>query len=102
MICGLGKVIYDYLDSSLRPTIEAISVMVKNIFQKVAGSWNTKMPTSTVPTAPMRVHTGYAMPMGSVCVALASSAMLTPEKITKPPIHSHHSVPMTDFARPRQ
>lgn len=92
----------DYFDSNLRPTIEAISVTVKNIFQKVAGSWKTKMPTNTVPTAPIPVHTGYAMPMGSVCVALASSAMLTTEKMTKPPIHSHHSIPTTDFALPRQ
>ena len=37
---------------------EAISVNVKNRRQKVAGSLNTKMPISTVPTAPMPVQMG--------------------------------------------
>ncbi len=38
--------------------------------QKVAGSLNMKIPTSTVPTAPIPVHTAYAVPIGSVSVAL--------------------------------
>lgn len=35
------------------------------------GSRNTNMPMITAPTAPIRVHTGYAVPKGIVCVALA-------------------------------
>ena len=45
-------------DNAFSPMIEAMSVVMKNKRQKVAGSWNTKIPTSTVPTAPMPVHTG--------------------------------------------
>lgn len=56
----------------------------------------------TVPTAPMPVQTGYAVPMGSVCVALASRAMLSMLKHIKPPIHAHHSMPSVSLALPRQ
>ena len=35
----------------------SISVMMKNKRQKVAGSLKNMMPTSTVPTAPIPVHT---------------------------------------------
>ena len=42
----------------LSPTIERISVLRKNTLQKVAGSWKTKMPNNTAPTAPMPVQTG--------------------------------------------
>ena len=38
--------------------IEAISVNVNSILQKVTGSWKKKIPTSTVPTALIPVHTG--------------------------------------------
>lgn len=56
----------------------------------------------TVPTAPMPVQTGYAVPMGSVCVALASRAILSMLKHIKPPIHAHHSMPSVSLALPRQ
>ena len=36
----------------------AMSVVRKNTRQNVAGSRNTKIPTSTAPMAPMPVHTG--------------------------------------------
>ncbi|GEM_PF-5800086 len=38
--------------------IEQMSVVMKNRRQNVAGSWKNTMPTITVPTAPMPVHTG--------------------------------------------
>ena len=89
-------------DSTFNPTIEAINVKVKNMRQKVTGSWKKNIPARTVPTAPIPVHTGYAIPIGRVCVAFASSDILMTENNRNPPIHSHHSRPSTDFARPRQ
>ena len=86
----------------LSPTIEEMSRVMKNNLQKVAGSPKKRMPTMTVPTAPMPVQTGYAVPMGSVCVALASRAMLSMLKHIKPPIHAHHSMPSVSLALPRQ
>ena len=56
---------------SFNPIIDPIRVVKKNNLQKVAGSRNMKIPTSTAPTAPIPVHTGYAVPNGIVCVALA-------------------------------
>jgi len=82
--------------------MEAISVVMKKRRQKVAGSWKKMMPTSTVPTAPMPVHTGYAVPMGSVCVALASNHMLTAVNARNPPIHSQYARPTASLALPRQ
>lgn len=38
--------------------IEVISVNVNSILQKVTCSWKKKIPTSTVPSAPIPVHTG--------------------------------------------
>lgn len=51
---------------NLRPTIDNIKVVMKNNRQNVAGSLKNRMPTMTVPTAPIPVHTGYAVPMGMV------------------------------------
>ena len=42
----------------LSPTMDAMSVVMKNKRQKVADSLKKKIPTSTVPTAPMPVQTG--------------------------------------------
>ena len=79
-----------------------MSVTIKNSRQKVAGSWKTRMPMITVPTAPIPVQTGYAVPSGIVCVTLANRPMLINENARKPPIQHHHSAPATDLARPRQ
>ena len=68
--------------------MEMMRVVMKNRRQKVAGSWKKRMPMSTVPTAPMPVHTGYAMLMGRVWVAFANSHMLAMVNSRKPPIHS--------------
>jgi hypothetical protein len=43
----------------------------------VAASPNSAMPRITVPTAPMPVHTAYAVPTGSVRIAHPSSTTLT-------------------------
>lgn len=64
--------------------MEPMSVTMKNTRQKVAGSPNSHMPTIAVPTAPMPVHTAYAVPMGKVCVAFTSSAMLAIRATRKP------------------
>jgi hypothetical protein len=37
--------------------MEAMSVKRKKILRKVAGSLKTRIPASTVPAAPMPVHT---------------------------------------------
>ena len=48
--------------------MEIISVLRKKILQKLAGSLNTKMPRTTVPTAPIPAQTAYAVPVGIGCV----------------------------------
>lgn len=45
------------VDTVFNPTIEPIRVMRKSIRKRPAGSLNTHIPISTVPTAPMPVHT---------------------------------------------
>ncbi len=37
--------------------MDETSVKIKNKRPKVAGSWKKKIPTKTVPTAPIPVHT---------------------------------------------
>ncbi len=49
--------LYQCEETVFSPMIEPISVVMKNILQKFAGSLNTNIPTSTVPTAPIPVHT---------------------------------------------
>ena len=65
--------------------IENIKVLIKKMRQKVAGSLNIKMPTSTLPTAPMPVQTAYAVPMGKTFVAFISKIMLIAQQIKNPP-----------------
>lgn len=52
------------------------SVVIKKSLQNVAGSLNTRMPIRTVPTAPIPVHTGYAVPTGIVLTAFARNNIL--------------------------
>lgn len=87
---------------SLRPIIEIISVDMKNSLQNVAGSLKHNMPTITVPTAPMPVHTGYAVPIGIVCTAFARSVMLRVRHARNPRPQRHHGVPDNPFILPRQ
>lgn len=82
--------------------IDAISVLKKKILQNVAGSLKTKIPTKTVPTAPMPVQTAYAVPMGKTCVALYNKTILI-ERLTKNPSnHKFEMVPEVSLAFPRQ
>lgn len=76
-------------DTNFKPTIESISVAMKNNLQNSAGSLKTTIPTNTVPTAPTPVQTAYAVPIGNVCVALYKRNMLI-ERLTAKP--SHHKV----------
>lgn len=82
--------------------IDDTNVNMKNNLQKVAGSWKKNMPTNTVPTAPIPVHTAYAVPIGRLCEAFASNTILMIVKTRNPAIHPHQGRPSTDFARPRQ
>ena len=81
--------------------IEPMSVVRKNSLQNVAGSWNMNIPTTTAPTAPMPVHTGYAVPNGIVCLALARSTALSTYSKANAAIQVHHSVPVTPLAFPK-
>ena len=53
-------------EAAFRPTIDPISVIRKNILQKLAGSLKKKIPTIAVPAAPIPVQTAYAVPIGRV------------------------------------
>ena len=75
---------------------------MKNRRRNEAGSLKNMMPRSTVPTAPMPVHTGYAVPIGRLWTAFASRIMLNDRQIMKPAPHNHHAVPETSFIFPRQ
>ena len=62
--CPVCRTMTDFLqgrcqcDTILSPTTEAISVAMKNRRRNDTGSWKNTMPSNTVPTAPMPVHTG--------------------------------------------
>lgn len=44
-------------ETIFNPMIDETNVKMKNNLQNVAASWKKNMPTNTVPTAPMPVHT---------------------------------------------
>ncbi len=67
--------------------MEIINVLMKKILQNEAGSFKKKMPSSTVQTAPMPVQIGYAVPIGSVCTALANNIMLSASDTINPASH---------------
>ena len=75
---------------------------MKNTRQKSAGSLKNNIPISTVPTAPIPVHTAYAVPKGRVCVAFIRSAMEANKQRIKPPYHIYVVDPVASFALPRQ
>ena len=81
--------------------IETISVVRKNNLQNVAGSRKINIPTSTAPTAPMPVHTQYAVPSEMVSVAFASKTALRTYSIPKAVIQLHQSLE-APFALPKQ
>ena len=82
--------------------MDIISVVIKNILPNVAGSLNTIIPKTAVPTAPIPVHTAYAVPMGKVCVAFTSNTILITNAIKKPKYHKTASLPVVSLALPRQ
>src|SRR5690606_33496054 len=90
-----------WAETAFRPTMDPMRVVIKTNRHNVAGSLKKIMPTSTVPTAPMPVHTAYAVPSGSVCVALTSKAMLAVRHTRKLPYHQNASMPVDAFALPR-
>ena len=92
----------NYCETNFNPTIEVIRVTIKNNLQKSAGSLKNIMPTIAVPTAPIPVHTAYAVPIGKVCVALYNNNMLSVRLIKKPITHIVDIIPLVIFALPRQ
>ena len=76
--------------------------MIKKTLQKDAGSLKTKIPTKTVPAAPIPVHTAYAVPIGKLCVAFISNPMLIQSAMTNPAYHTYITFPVVSFAFPRQ
>src|SRR3954471_523113 len=82
--------------------MDVISVIRKKIFQKSAGSLNTKIPIKAVPMAPIPVQTAYAVPIGSVCVALINNNILMVNETKNPPYHRYISLPVVSFAFPKQ
>ncbi len=87
---------------SFNPIIEIIRVEIKNNLQKLDGSLKKRIPTITVPTAPIPVQTGYAVPIGIVCTAFANSVMLRVRHTMNPNPQRHHGVPDNPFILPRQ
>ena len=85
-----------------RPTTDAIRVKMKNSLQNEAGSLNTKIPTMTVPTAPIPVQTGYAVPRGMVFVAFVSSTMLRKHRKRNAAYHNAALFPVSILPFPRQ
>lgn len=82
--------------------IERISVVMKKIRQKVAGSLKNTIPIITAPTAPMPVHTGYTVPIGIFSAAFAIRNMLS-DNVTRNPTHQPvSSMPVAVFVLPRQ
>ena len=75
---------------------------MKNIRQKFVGSLKIKIPTRTVPTAPIPVHTAYAVPIGNVCDALNNKNILIARHTKKPSSHNIVVAPVLSLALPKQ
>lgn len=78
-----------------------MSVEMKNTRQKLEGSLNKKIPTKTVPTAPIPVQTAYAVPIGKPSVAFINSPILITRDTTKPKYQRYISVPLVSFVFPK-
>lgn len=89
-------------ETAFNPTIDAISVVIKNKRKKVAGSLKKMIPTNTLPTAPIPVQTAYAVPMGRDCVALINNDILIVNAIRNKVYHIMASLPTASFAFPKQ
>lgn len=82
--------------------MDPIRVTIKNNLQKLSGSLKNRIPTITVPTAPIPVHTAYAVPIGKVCVAFIKSNILMVKAIKNPAYHPYMVIPDVAFALPKQ
>ncbi len=79
-----------------------MSVNIKNILQKVAGSLNSKIPIIALPIAPIPVQTAYAVPMGNSLVAFTNKTILMVRQIKNPPYQNTEVLPVVSFALPKQ
>ncbi len=82
--------------------IDIINVLMKKTRQKVAGSLKIKIPTSTLPTAPIPVQTAYAVPIGSSLVTFTSKTMLIVRQTKNPAYQKIIVFPDDSLAFPRQ
>ena len=80
-------------ETNFNPTIEPNKVTMKKIRAKPADSPKTKIPSNTVPRAPTPVQIAYAVPIGSVCTALARKPILNTVARPHPPLQSYRSAP---------
>lgn len=90
------------METNFKPTIDKMRVDIKNTLQKSTDSLNIKIPTKTVPTAPIPVQTAYAVPIGNVSVAFIKSNMLMLKHRTNPMYHQVAAIPVAYFALPKQ
>ena len=74
---------------------------MKNMRQKSAGSLKNKIPIKAVPTAPIPVHTAYAVPIGSFCVAFTRRIILTARHSRNPAYHPMAVEPLLSLAFPK-
>ena len=66
------------------------------------GSLNTRIPMITVPTAPIPVHTGYAVPRGIVLVALVRRNILKRQSTANAVYQNAALFPFVRLPLPRQ
>jgi hypothetical protein len=88
--------------TTFNPMIDIINVLMKKTRQKVAGSLKIKIPTSTLPTAPIPVQTAYAVPIGSSLVTFTSKTMLIVRHTKNPAYQKIMVFPDDSLALPRQ
>lgn len=81
--------------------IDIIKVLMKKTRQKVAGSLKIKIPTSTLPTAPIPVQTAYAVPIGSSFVTFTSKTILIVRQTKNPAYQKIIVFPDDSLAFPR-
>ncbi len=86
---------------NFNPIIDPIKVVRKNIRHKFTGSLKKIIPIITVPTAPIPVHTAYAVPIGKCSKDLIKKYILATMQIAKEVYHKYISLPVVSFALPK-
>jgi hypothetical protein len=94
--------LYTYSDTYLRPIIDKIRVVRKNIRHICIGSLKNRIPMSAVPAAPIPVHTAYAVPRGKTSVALYNRYILKLTQTKNPNSQKKAVLPLLSFAFARQ